>query len=534
MKLCNISPCLRPLFRICILVLSLFMLFQGTALALPNTNNLAIADFEGGVDPRGQVASVGGLIFSSIAYAWENPPTPAGNDINYWDSYSDGDGVDEYVDYNFTLNPPQDWRNYTTFRISYNTWCDGGCNGNRAIRIFIHDADGTGNNSGQGYQNLGTFYQGSESSPATMDLTGVANRDQINEVKIRVQESFFSSLNVAGARQRTHLSFMDVYGNVIKPNIVSSVGRGVMLTKPNYDYAPSVMNDNGIYRMWWCGLKQSSQGDAIWYATSTNAINWSTPQQVLTATPNSQESNGQATGHTCDPSVVKVNGTFYMYYTSAGLSGGNNQIFLATSTNGVNWTKRTVNEAITPVIPLVNKTGSYGIGQSVVFFLNGRFYQYYTHWDKGGEMLAISYDGVNWYDYNTSHSVSQNDGSPVFSNTGGDTYVPTYLKDRNVFMAVRVCGQPCRDLDVGRGLPARAQGVDYSFSSDGIYWEPNIPNSNSYTVQVGNSNPDNHNGGILTDPQGLVSGSQIAVYYGSGGYANSSTWDISRTDLTLQ
>ena len=109
------------------------------------------------VDPRGQVASVGGLSFSSVAYAWENPPTPAGNDINYWDSYSDGDGVDEYVDYNFTLNPPQDWRNYTTFRISYNTWCDSGCNGNRAVRIFIHDADGTGNNSGQGYQNLGTF-----------------------------------------------------------------------------------------------------------------------------------------------------------------------------------------------------------------------------------------------------------------------------------------------------------------------------------------------------------------------------------------
>ena len=53
-----------------------------------------LADFEDGVDPRGWLTSGQGMPVSGPGYVWENPPSPAGDDVNYWDVTSDGDAQD--------------------------------------------------------------------------------------------------------------------------------------------------------------------------------------------------------------------------------------------------------------------------------------------------------------------------------------------------------------------------------------------------------------------------------------------------------
>ena len=111
-----------------------------------------LADFESGVDGRGRL--VGSIGKSGPHYGWENPPSPAGDDINYFDVTSDGDGRDEYVDYMLAF-PEDDWNRYSQLIVDGWMWSDGGGSGKR-IRVYAHDAGGVGNSDGNGYHNLGT------------------------------------------------------------------------------------------------------------------------------------------------------------------------------------------------------------------------------------------------------------------------------------------------------------------------------------------------------------------------------------------
>jgi hypothetical protein len=80
-----------------------------------------------------------------------------------------------------------------------------------------------------------------------------------------------------------------------------------------YDYAPSIMQD-GKYRMWWCGAAVGP-GDNILYAESTNvngpykAPNGTDGWAVVLKGTNNGTSFDSL--HTCDPSVLRVNGTYF-------------------------------------------------------------------------------------------------------------------------------------------------------------------------------------------------------------------------------
>ncbi len=132
--------------------------------------------------------------------------------------------------------------------------------------------------------------------------------------------------------------------------------------------------------MWWCGnTTQGNQTDHIWYATSTDLTHWSAPVSVLQTIGTSVQGI-----HSCDPTVIKAtNDIYYMYFTSetSHIGGGtDNQIYLATSTNGTNWVHH---DNGNPVIPLLSTnprdTGNYGIGMSSVIFKDGGFLQLYIN-----------------------------------------------------------------------------------------------------------------------------------------------------------
>ncbi|MCB0319272.1 MAG: hypothetical protein KDD60_00020 [Bdellovibrionales bacterium] len=139
--------------------------------------------------------------------------------------------------------------------------------------------------------------------------------------------------------------------------------------RPGYDYVPSIMLENGTYKIWWCS-DGNTAGDRIWYMTATNLTlpsSYSAPQEVFQGswinlpnsqiqTPNSptpqdcQLSSAWDCYHSCDPSVIKLGSVYYMYYT--GIPVGDHpdistSIGLASSVDGITWNRYAGNPIIT-------------------------------------------------------------------------------------------------------------------------------------------------------------------------------------------
>ncbi len=96
-------------------------------------------------------------------------------------------------------------------------------------------------------------------------------------------------------------------------------GRGNM-------YAPEVLFHQGTYFMWYGGNGLDGR-DRIHLATSSNGIDWNKHGVVFDVS---------SVNHLNDPSVVYVDGQFYMYLTVAP-TGVKDQIWLATSKDGFEW-----------------------------------------------------------------------------------------------------------------------------------------------------------------------------------------------------
>lgn len=164
-----------------------------------------------------------------------------------------------------------------------------------------------------------------------------------------------------------------------------------------YNYAPSIMATGGGYRMWWCSQLPGAPrpGDQILYATAASPDG---PFAGPDGAPGDVVFGNSPTGfdglHTCDPSVIEVSGVFYLYYTGTGNPQGNtNAIGLATSPDGVHWTRAAGGA------PIVSEAGDvhgnpYGAGQPSAIFLDGWFYLMFTDTtgaatDSGGGQFVL-------------------------------------------------------------------------------------------------------------------------------------------------
>jgi hypothetical protein len=149
-----------------------------------------------------------------------------------------------------------------------------------------------------------------------------------------------------------------------------------------YNYAPSVLEVDGQYRMWWCSQLPGvpRPGDQILYATSASPNG---PFTGPDGAPADEVFGNGPTGfdslHTCDPSVIAVNGTYYLYYTGTSNPDGNdNAIGLATSIDGVHWTRANGGTPIVSAAGDVHGANAYGAGQPSALYLNGWFYLLFT------------------------------------------------------------------------------------------------------------------------------------------------------------
>jgi hypothetical protein len=103
---------------------------------------------------------------------------------------------------------------------------------------------------------------------------------------------------------------------------------------------PSVMKENGIYRMWYgsnlsWGKTQDEMQHVIKYAESTDGIHWKRSERVAVALQHSGEYA------LSKPLVVKENGRYYMFYSyRANGTVQTYRIGFAVSTDGLNWTRK--------------------------------------------------------------------------------------------------------------------------------------------------------------------------------------------------
>jgi hypothetical protein len=542
-------------------------LYSLAAEVAPTLAQLTVADFEGGLDPRGSLVSHG--MVTQGPSAWLIGPTPIQDDFGgiSWDVTSNGSRSVDYVDYELklapltaTANSTMNWMPYTKLKIKFWTSCPAPCTSAGAIRPIIHDRDGPSTA-------LGVFHTSDRDAEGRImiDLSAILDRDEIDLLTIRISETDFVNLGVSGATQSTTLTDLELITPTAHalPALLASSAVMPAITRANtYDYAPSVMKDGNTYKMWWCSSRYNVMGsdnDQVWdvirYAESSDGITWPTwtptnqPPIVLAVTPSSPETNGASDGHACDPSVIKVNGTYYMYYTAAGPTPDQctsiprlnhcppgyqpaNQIFLATSTDGLTWTKYRDPMTHQPK-PVVANTYApptyYGLGQPTAMYLYGRFYLYYSD----GLTYPIGRpDGWASTKLKISHTGLFNDTGPgavVFSDLD---FVPTYHKDLGAFVAVTAS-----DID---GAPR----VKYYFSENGTRWTHDFPTNAPWITVSDRATDVENNPAILTDPHGLAFDlaapdtlpGTIAVYYATGSIdpvPDSLTWDIKRVNLHL-
>jgi hypothetical protein len=154
-----------------------------------------------------------------------------------------------------------------------------------------------------------------------------------------------------------------------------------------YNYAPSVLADGGRYRMWWCsqlGVARPA-GDDILLAESRSMAGPFAGPGGRRAIPVFSGNPGSFDGvHTCDPSVIRVAGLYYMYYTgAAGDHAHGNAIGLATSHDGRVWTRVNNGKPLITSARQVSNGNTYGTGQPSVIYLGGKFYLMFT--DTTGE-----------------------------------------------------------------------------------------------------------------------------------------------------
>ncbi|OLF19548.1 glycoside hydrolase family protein [Actinophytocola xanthii] len=149
-----------------------------------------------------------------------------------------------------------------------------------------------------------------------------------------------------------------------------------------YNYAPSLMVERGRYRMWWCSQLgiANPPGDDILLSESTRLDGGFRGPDGKAATPIFSGRPGGFDGmHTCDPSVIRVAGTYFMYYTgAAGDHAHGNAIGLATSPDGRVWTRANGGQPIVGAARDVDNGNTYGAGQPSALYLAGQFYLMFT------------------------------------------------------------------------------------------------------------------------------------------------------------
>lgn len=253
-------------------------------------------------------------------------------------------------------------------------------------------------------------------------------------------------------------------------------------------------------KIWYgAGTAECDSSDNIYYTECSDlSKGFSKPKRITTddstgyklVDPSGKlKSHDEQIGYGGDPSVVKVNGTYYMYFSALenGLSDGTythwNKIYAATSTDGKIWTVAGV-----PVDCSTGGTLGYGAGSPSVVYKDGEFWMYYYTQapdyryprEACGLVLKKSADGITFSEaIEIDRSMSTMDVKYIPSLR---KWVSTYYAEENQFTA---------------GAKA---GIRIAFSDNGVDWD--FDHSNDKMIAQNFDYPLNHNPGFIGNELG--------------------------------
>ncbi|MBB5908861.1 glycoside hydrolase family protein [Actinoalloteichus hymeniacidonis] len=170
-----------------------------------------------------------------------------------------------------------------------------------------------------------------------------------------------------------------------------------------YNYGPTVLLDDGRYRAYWCSQLpgMGPPGDDVLYAEATapggpyTAADGSPAVAVFTGEPGSFDGM-----HTCDPSVLKVEDSYYLYYTgAAGDHNDGNGVGVAHSSDGITWNRLGEGHPVVSASYDEERENAYGAGQPAAVFLDDWFYLMFTDttgaaagWNGAGQFVLRARD----------------------------------------------------------------------------------------------------------------------------------------------
>jgi predicted GH43/DUF377 family glycosyl hydrolase len=162
----------------------------------------------------------------------------------------------------------------------------------------------------------------------------------------------------------------------------------------------SVLEDGGQYWLWYAGYQRREEPPLsmkIGVATSPDGVNWEK------AAENPVIDSGSAgewdESFVESPSVVKLSGTFYMWYTGVD-SQSRYRIGLATSEDGIHWIKNPANPVFSP--DASNEWENAVVYAPAVIRDIDQFVMFYVGLNAGTFLnamrigMATSTDGVSW------------------------------------------------------------------------------------------------------------------------------------------
>jgi predicted GH43/DUF377 family glycosyl hydrolase len=172
---------------------------------------------------------------------------------------------------------------------------------------------------------------------------------------------------------------------------------------PTYNFevrgvqGPKVVQVGNVYKMYYTSRDVNSI-TRIGLATSSDGINWTKKSQPVLTASQSWETSVQAS------SIVFYNDKYYLYYIAGGYPNGDTYIGLATSTDGINFTK----EPSPIIVPTYSWEGT-NIYRANVIYENGKFRMYYLVYDSYRYIgYAESTDGKTWTKNNNPVFDAQN------------------------------------------------------------------------------------------------------------------------------
>ncbi|MFD5598561.1 hypothetical protein ACFWHR_00760 [Leucobacter sp. NPDC058333] len=310
---------------------------------------------------------------------------------------------------------------------------------------------------------------------------------------------------------------------------------GALFTHGGYDYAPSVIEENGVRKIWWCGEAATDgyMSDAIFYREQNIATgSLSEIKQVLTPRPNTPTWDKS---YICDPSVVKGsfqnpdNGqtyTYALYYTATDrgpgssylgthLDGTNNRIGVAWSNDGVTWTKYSQN----PVIyPRVSPTDAYGAGQAATYNAGGSSVQVVYHDNSTAGTSLWKRTSTNGRTFSSESLLSLSGLAPSGQLTYGSNFDVAYQPSESMWYGVFPLPRRDPDRETYRMVIARMPAA--SFPS-GTWQKLGYIDSNATGAYL------NHSPGIARTGLGQVSTASTGLTtLFSSGDNNPSSWDL--------